>query len=225
MEFSALNNCLLFQGIKAQAQKAILSCLGARQEQFQKDEFLMTAGMPPKFGILLQGEAHIIREDILGHRSIIAVLLPGEMFGETLCCARLGESPVSVVCRKACQTLFLNFESLLFPCPKACGYHKQLAANLLKLMAQKNLLMSGRMAILEKRTIREKLLACFQELSLYQRNAYITLPFSMGELADTICADRSAVSRELSRMEKAGLIQKKDRQIVLLCAGKEGGKG
>ncbi|MBQ1333830.1 MAG: winged helix-turn-helix domain-containing protein, partial [Clostridia bacterium] len=44
----------------------------------------------------------------------------------------------------------------------------------------------------------------------------ITLPFSASALADYICADRSAMMREMAAMKRDGLIDYERRRVTVL---------
>ena len=75
--------------------------------------------------------------------------------------------------------------------------------------------LSERIEVLSCRTIREKLL-CYFGLCAAQAGARsFTLPTSLSGLAEYICADRSAMMRELGRMREAGLVQTEGRRVTL----------
>ena len=72
------------------------------------------------------------------------------------------------------------------------------------------------MDVLSRRSIREKLLCCFQQLSDKAGSPRFTLPFTLGTLADYIATDRSAMMRELRKMKEEGLVSTQGRQVTLL---------
>ena len=82
-------------------------------------------------------------------------------------------------------------------------------------MRQKAIALSERVEILSRRTIRDKLSAYFLLQSLKNGEETINLPFSYSALGEYICADRSAMMRELRKMKEDGLLQTKGRQIFL----------
>ena len=59
-------------------------------------------------------------------------------------------------------------------------------------------------------------MAYFSMLSAKAGSSYFPLPFSQTSLADYICVDRSAMMRELKRMNEDGLIETDRRNIKLL---------
>ena len=72
---------------------------------------------------------------------------------------------------------------------------------------QKTSTLSARVNILNQRTIREKLVNYFYQLSAVIGTNDFQLPYSMTTLADYLCVDRSAMTRELKHMKKDGLIE------------------
>lgn len=45
-----------------------------------------------------------------------------------------------------------------------------------------------------------------------------TLPFTLTDLADYLCIDRSAMMREISHLKNEGFIEKKGKKITLLIS-------
>ena len=99
-------------------------------------------------------------------------------------------------------------------CKNACVFHHKLTENMLKILAQKNLMLNQKIEVLSKRTTREKLL-CFFDL---QRGGckQFTLPFNREQLAKYLCVDRSAMSNELCKMRDDGLIRFEKNRIQVL---------
>ena len=119
-------------------------------------------------------------------------------------CAGIKVSPVTVSACSDCEILYLDFDKVSKPCCKSCSFHLSLIENMLKIIARKNLMLNQKIEILSKRTLREKLLCYFD----YQRNnsAKFTISFNREQLASYLCANRSVVSAELSKMQDDGLI-------------------
>ena len=60
--------------------------------------------------------------------------------------------------------------------------------------------------VVSKRTIREKLLAYLSIQTQLQGTRYFEIPLGRVELAEYLCVDRSALTRELAKMKEDGLI-------------------
>lgn len=196
----------LFASIAEAEIRALLTCLGAEQSEIPRDGFALMAGDTPNYiGIVLEGKLQINREDAEGNRALLDTLFPGDFFGETLVCAEVKHSPVSILAVAPSKVMKLDFRRLLTVCPNSCGFHATLIRNMLGVIARKNLLLQGRMEILDKKTIRERILFYLLRFQK-QHGAPFTVPLNRNELADYLGVDRSALSRELGRLRDEGVL-------------------
>jgi CRP-like cAMP-binding protein len=74
------------------------------------------------------------------------------------------------------------------------------------IIADKNRDLMRKVDVVSKRTIREKLLAYLSIQAQVQRDRYFEIPLGRVELAEYLCVDRSALTRELVKMKEEGLI-------------------
>ena len=86
--------------------------------------------------------------------------------------------------------------------------------NMVRLMADKAQALSRRVDVLSRRSIREKLLCYFRQLSQQAESRTFTLPFSLSTLADYIATDRSAMMRELKRLREEGSVYRSEERRV-----------
>jgi len=76
--------------------------------------------------------------------------------------------------------------------------------------------MNTKIEILSKRTIREKLISYFQSISNRKHSKTFYLDFSLSDLADYLCIDRSAMMREIKNLIDDGIIIKNKRKIKIV---------
>ena len=88
----------------------------------------------------------------------------------------------------------------------ACVFHHQLIENMVTIIAQKNRDLIRKVEVVSKRSIREKLLAYLSIQAQAQQSRYFEIPLGRVELAEYLCVDRSALTRELVKMKADGLI-------------------
>lgn len=124
---------------------------------------------------------------------------------------------VSVVAAEPSQILFLEVERVLHTCPDACRYHTRLIENLLRISARKNLNLSRRIFHTSAKTIRGRLLSFLSYRAAQSQEEWFTIPFNRQQLADYLGVDRSALSNELSKMQREGLLQVEKNQFRLLA--------
>ncbi|MDO4485642.1 MAG: Crp/Fnr family transcriptional regulator [Bacillota bacterium] len=205
-----LRRCALFDGVGDEEIPAMLSCLKARVIKVEKGENIFTEGEPARYvGIILSGEAQIIMLDYFGHRSIMSFIEPAQIFGESFACADVDVLPVSVVASSPCEVLLIDCRYMVDVCSRACSFHNKMIYNMLKIVARKNLEFNRKIEITSKRSTREKLMAYLMTQAKLRGSNNFTIPFDRQELADYLGVERSAMSAELSRMRREGLVDYK----------------
>ena len=204
--FAILHSVPLFRGIAADDLSAMLGCLNAEIASYAKGEILLLAGeKPTHVGVVLSGSLQIVKEDYVGTRTLVAHLQPGDFFAEALCCAKVPEIPVTVVADAKAVVMRLDFTRILQTCSSACTFHHRLIANMLEVIARKNLFLQSCMEIMRLKSVRAKVLGYLTAFPAKQ-NGYITIPLSREEMADYLCVDRSALSHELMKMKRDCLL-------------------
>jgi CRP-like cAMP-binding protein len=206
MDFNLLHRIPLFEGIETKDLKSLLSCLGAMYRSYEKNETVMLAGSRiDQIGIVLDGKVQVVREDLLGNRSIIESIEEYELFAEEFACASVDVVPISVIAAEDCTIMWVRFRKILTTCSSACIFHSRLIENMMKILARKNLTLNQKIDCLSKRSIRDKIIAYLVSQAEKHKNLTFTIPFNRTELADYLCIDRSAMSRELGKMRAEGL--------------------
>lgn len=81
----------------------------------------------------------------------------------------------------------------------------QVTANLMQEFARQVLAFNTKVRILGQKRLRDRLKIYLQTLTTDDDGVY-TLPYSRSALADFLCVDRSALSRELCRMRDEGIL-------------------
>ena len=209
-----LKKSALFQDISYQDYLEILTCFQAVQRSFRADELIYDFSTDA-VGVVERGQASLIRIDEEGVATVLEELSPGGVFGKTLAFAGSTGDSLEVVCRRPCDVVFIDYDHILRRCGNACRRHSILVQNMLRLMADKAQALSRRVDVLSRRSIREKLLCYFRQLSQQTGSKTFTLPFSLSTLADYIATDRSAMMRELKRLREEGCIRSDGRQFTL----------
>ncbi len=95
---------------------------------------------------------------------------------------------------------------MLSQCPNSCGHHTQLIRNLLAISAQKNLQLSRRIFNTSSKSIRGRLLSYLRSGGKNESERF-DIPFNRQQLADYFGVDRSALSAELGKMQREGLLE------------------
>ncbi|MBO5197725.1 MAG: Crp/Fnr family transcriptional regulator [Lachnospiraceae bacterium] len=205
--FPVLRNCSLFDGIEDENLSGLLACLGAKVTAYHKHQTIVREGEPAKYvGILLTGAAQLVREDYYGNRSIMARIEPTDLFGESFACAGIPALPVSVAASEDCQVMLIDCRRITMSCTNACAFHSRMIYNLLQVVSKKNLAFHQKLEILSQRTTREKLMTyLLAQAKLHHSNTF-TIPYDRQSLADYLGVERSAMSAEISKLRRDGVI-------------------
>lgn len=207
----------LFENITEEEFNRMMVCFSTKTESFKKGQvvcdFSESRGI---VGIIREGTALTVRNGINGGRTILESLEEGDIFGEAFTVCDKFSDGIYVVCEENCRITFIDYISILRPCSKGCQCHSRLLENFFYLLARRSVMLSRRVELLSRRTIRDKLLCYFSMESCAQKSARILLPMSLSNLADYLCVDRSAMMRELKKLNQEGVIHSEKKTITIL---------
>lgn len=207
MSKNIFSECWLFEGIEEREIEVILSCLQAEVKYYKKDNYIYRIGDKVHcLGLVTEGAVNIIKDDAWGNAQILDHVRAGQIFAETYAC--LEDEPLMVNVQAAEQTciLFLDTGRLLKHCPSSCSYHSRLIQNLLKVIASKNLNLTRKIDLLTPKSIRERVMIYLSGQAVRQGKNEFDIPFNRQQMADYLSVERSALSNELSKLKKEGLI-------------------
>lgn len=197
----------LFEGIEPEDRVAMLGCTGYHIGVFQKGDIVAFEDENIRhIGIVISGAVDMVKEDIWGNKTMLVRTGKNEVFGETFACGSDNLSVVSFVVSEPAQILFMPFDRVMRSCSMACQFHHKLIENMVRVIANKNRDLIRKVEAVSKRSIREKLLAYLSVQAQTQDSRYFEIPLGRVELAEYLCVDRSAMTRELVKMKEDGLI-------------------
>ena len=197
----------LFDGIRPEERGAMLDCIGYYVSSFRKGEIVVfEAERIRHVGVVISGSVDMIKEDVWGNKTMLLRFRKDEVFGETFACGSDNLSVVTFAVSQDAKILFLPFDRVMHSCTMACRFHYQLIENMVHIIANKNRDLMRKVEVVSKRTIREKLLTYLSLQAQLRESRYFEIPLGRVELAEYLCVDRSAMTRELVKMKEDGLI-------------------
>ncbi len=208
MNENFLANTILFRGIKKEELSAVLTCLSPLTKTFQKGDIIFHIGdIIHDIGIVLSGGVYLENIDIWGNTTILNHIGPGQVFAEAYACSLSEPSMVNIIAAANSEILFFNVARILKTCSNTCTYHSRIIQNLLMISARKNLNLSRRIFHITPKTIRAKVLSYLSSQAIELGKYEFKIPFNRQQLADYLGVDRSALSSELSKMQREGIIE------------------
>ncbi len=212
-----LQQTRIFNGIVKEDIEKILKCIHARQIEYEKGEMVIEEGSVVRdIGIVLSGHGRSIKQDVSGKTLIVTLLEKGSLIGVLLAASRERKSPVSVQAQDFLSVLSIPVEKVICPCTKACLKHNVLLHNYMDSIAEKALILHDRNDCLIKSTVREKILSYLIRVAREDESHTFTILLDRNSMAEYLNVERSALSRELSRMKKDGLIDYYKNSFKLL---------
>lgn len=189
-------------------------CALSNLKKFKKNEVITTYLLKRnQICILLNGVAYLVKYLPSGERRILSLIKKGDVFGESFYKLR-NSRELFVIAKRDCEVLFLPYDKLE-SCSKDCFYHVYLLKDLPDLFMKHIADTNQRIEIMSNKSIRERLLAFFASLKK-TTSGKISIPYSFTDLADYLVLDRSAMMRELTKMQNEHLIIKNGKEITLV---------
>ena len=205
--FLSLQDSDLFANISAEDIEKLCECFPARALNFEKGTYIFRTGDTVKFVyFILSGSVHITNEDFWGNQTIIETMKKDTLFGEAYVFSDRKNHLVNVVAAEKSIILKIDPHHFFEICSKECKCHAQLIRNALNIVSEKIVRLTEKLGYVTQRTIREKVISYLSKCAQLEGNNSFYVPYSRQQLADYLCVDRSALSHELSRLQKEGLI-------------------
>lgn len=207
MDTRQLQQSMLFRGMTELEITKALQVLEAHEKSFQKGETLLIAGtITERMGLVLEGSVTIESNDVWGNRTIISHVGQGQVFAETYALLENEPMLVDVTASEDCRVFFLRSGRIQSLKNSLEPWALKYITNLLTISMHKNLILSGRSFHTAPKTIRGRVMAYLNSVSLQKHSREFDIPFDRQQLADYLNLERSALSKELGKMQKDKLI-------------------
>lgn len=210
------NDLSLLKGIPASKHGSVLRCLNARIAHFEKGDVLAgRVRTPACTRYLVEGEALIVRFDAAGNRSILGDYRKNSVVTSELAPCFCASNCLDVIAAEPCTTIDFNISKELEACPCCIKHINLVKGNLVASLTDTNMQLVKRLDTLANRSTREKVLAYLQERALEAGSLSFSIPYNRQELADYLYIERCALSRELGRMQREGILAYNRNRFVL----------
>lgn len=186
-----------------------------KEEQYQEGQTITNfIEKRNRIYFLKSGQADLVRYNKNGQEELVDHFTKEDIFGEMFYAIH-HNSEFSIIARTNCEIFYFNYDDFVFNTRRNKDY-QIVSQNLFLLLSLKLIDLNNRIEILNKHSIREKLLSYFDNLTTKNLKKKIYVPFSWTELATYLNINRSAMTRELKNLEKEGFIERNGYQITIL---------
>lgn len=207
VHYTVLRRTSLFRSMSDADLDVLMGCFSPHIRRYRRGELLLMAGYKTReLGIVLEGEITAAKPMPDGSAVVMTHMGPGGVFADVLAGGR-SKSPVTVTAALPCRVLYLPCEALLRPCGAMHSAHLQLLHNWLDTISSKYFALDRRLELLCCKSLRGRICLWLLEQREQAGADTFTTPLTRAELASYLNCDRSALCRELSRMQEAGLVE------------------
>lgn len=135
----------------------------------------------------------------------------GRSFAEALACVQTPYSPIQLKALTNCTIMLINLKGIISGSSCPCSYQLNLTTNMLKILASQNVFSNLKLRIANQKSLRDRILIYLHSLAP-DSEGYLHVPFTQTALAEFLGVNRSALSRELGRMQDENLIEVNDKK-------------
>ena len=197
----------LFLGLEEDSFQRALALFDGKVCRYKKGECLRAMGMPfATFGVVLSGTVQVFSLDMDGSLQMMANVGAGESFGESLAYLDTKESPVTVVAAADATVLWLDVTAARRAAKEGDARALSLTERFAAVLALRALFQNDRIQILSKPKIRDRLVTFLSQCERRYGSRTFIIPFDRASLAVYLGVNRAALSRELAKMKKEGII-------------------
>ncbi len=182
----------------------ILNHNNTDEKKFEKKDIIIRLNYSnDRCGIIRKGTAFLLSISDNGEKSIIDYYQSGDLFGAPFV-STSGTNLYYILASTECDAVLFNYADF-----RDSPLLRELT---LKLIRRLHI----HIDILSQRTIRRKLMLCLEYMAKINNSDSFSLPVSLSDLADYLAADRSAMMRELKKMNNENIIISKGQNITIL---------
>ena len=210
-DLEIIGSALIFQGLPGQQIEQVKDVAVSRN--YARGELVfMEQDKGNGFYLVAEGMVKVFKVSPSGKEQILHVFGPGEPFGEVPVFSGKRFPANAETIRKS-RLLFFPRTAFL----DLITAHPSLALNMLAVLSMRLRQFTNQVENLSLKEVPARLAAYLLYLSTEQeRDDFVTLHISKGQLASLLGTIPETLSRILSRMSKQGLIETKDRTIRLM---------
>lgn len=204
-----------FDNLSEKSIKKVLQLIEGHTFKYGvKEDIIQTIRTDSMIGIVIDGMADIIYHDYKGNKITVETLTENQIFGTDI--SGINNREYSIITKEPTTIVTFDYRLLTRRENVDNRLFNEFILNMFDIIHEKIKQKNERIQVLSNKTIRNKLLEYFsiERKKYHSRNIY--LPGNFSDLANYLCVDRAAMTRELSFMKEEGFIETKSKRITIL---------
>ena len=206
----------IFKGLEENEITSMLRCFSLRTLNIKKDSnFIMKGDRISYLYIIDSGCAvdSILDED--GNSIMYNEYFDGDIIGLRAYQNGRKTFPYDVYAKTDLKIYQVDAFRFLNPCQNFCPRHTKVFMNVMSQLSKQGSRYMFRIKDMTKKTTKEKLMSYLSTQKLINKSNEFDIPYTHQELALYLGVERSALSKELSFLQKQGLISYKGKHYII----------
>ncbi|MCR4796541.1 MAG: cyclic nucleotide-binding domain-containing protein [Ruminococcus sp.] len=204
MNTELLLKTAMFVNFSREELETALMAMELRVRSYRKGANILSAGtMTNDLCIVADGSVSVESSDTRSERKVLSIIMKGQTFAAAY--AMLPDEPLLVdyCANEDCSVLFLDMSRLA---DRNEEWAVKLRNNLLMVSLRNELMLSERSYHTASKSARGRIMAYLGTVALQTGKSEFDIPYDRQQMADHLNLERTALSKELSRMRAEGMI-------------------
>ena len=191
----------------------INECFSPVEREYKRGEIITTYSTEnDTICIVKEGTVYLTTDNAESQRRIISYFEVGDM--TATCLVPESDSRIFYLTAKTnCRVNFISYSKFISCCEKQCQRHTKILNAFIESSRIKSLAHTD---ILCQQTLRNKLMTFFEYIKKGKGKSTFSLPLPLSDLADFLSVDRSAMMREIKKMNEENIIISDKRKITVV---------
>ena len=213
----------LFKGLEENEISALLRCFNARVIVFKERKNIISHGEKlQNLFLVLNGHARDTWLDMDGNVNTYVDYKPGDIIGLEYASNLSKTASSTIVALTETTILALDNFRFLNPCQNFCPRHAKILNKAYTLLSKQNQTLLNRIKELSMGSTKKKVMCYLNNVKQSVKSNEFDIPYNREELANYLGVERSALSKELSDLQKQGFITYHKNHFTISKEKKEG---
>ena len=213
----------LFKGFEENEITALLRCLNVKILTFKEKKAIVRSGEKiSNLYLILTGRARDTWYDLDGNINTYVDYKSGDIIGLEHISSSSKTYNSTIIATEETTILALDGFRFLNPCQNYCPRHTKIINKAYALLTKQNQTLLNRIKELSMGSTKKKVLCYLNNVKTTVKSSEFNIPYNREELANYLGVERSALSKELSDLQKQGLITYHKNYFKILKTKKDG---
>ncbi len=202
----------LFDRLSDRECELLFSMIAISEKSYSKREIIVHEGSEVQhFFIVKKGKVIGEKFHIEGETDLLNVFEEGEILGLEAASSTLKTSPLTYTADTEAAVIMIEIASIL-----SCPLKEVILENIIHLLSDISIRQMYKIQVISKHGLRERIMAHLLIMQRKRNSEVFDIRMSQEQLAQYLCVNRSALSYELNKMKKEGIIDFKKSKFKIL---------